>query len=93
MDEGETEVVSVILEEIPPEAPKRATLEITSEPTGATVYIDGKWSGTITPYTVKKDAGRYIIRLTLAGYDPRERVISLEWEELKTEHFDWFEHL
>jgi len=87
LTEGETEILSVTLAALPTAAPSRASLAITSNPTGAQVHIDGKWAGTITPYTVKLDKGLYRLRVELKGYDIQERDISLDWGEARTEPF------
>jgi len=70
--------------EKPPEKPKpkKATITITSEPTNAEVYINGKFTWTTTPYTTLLEPGTYIIRVQKDGYYPYE--ITAEIEEGET---------
>lgn len=43
------------------------SIEITSNPSGAKIYLDGKDTGKITPYTLKNvSAGNHIIEVTLS---------------------------
>ena len=55
-------------------APGRVSAE--SEPSGATLLIDGEAVGTL-PTTVELEAGEYLVRLELSGYEPYEERITL----------------
>lgn len=49
-------------------APTWGTLNLTSNPSGADVFIDGAFVG-VTPLTSSVDPGRHTVRFDLAGYD------------------------
>ena len=55
---------------------KTATLSITSEPTGAVVYLDDAEIGS-TPVEVETGAGGYRIRIEAEGYETVERGIAI----------------
>jgi len=55
---------------------KLAKIVVTSTPSGATVFIDGKGTG-ITPAELPVDPGQHSVRLVLAGRDPTERQLTL----------------
>jgi len=59
--------------------PKKATITITSEPTGADVYIDGEFTWVTTPYTALLTLGDHVFRVQKEGYYPYE--ITAEVEE------------
>ncbi len=59
---------------------KTARLSITSDPPGATVYIDGVQKGK-TPYTLEVDTKRSMsvtVKVALAGYDPAEQSATID---------------
>jgi PEGA domain-containing protein len=45
-----------------------ATLAVTSDPTGANVYVDGKDMGKTTPAQVSVDKGQHVVLVRKAGY-------------------------
>jgi len=53
-----------------------ATLAVSVQPSGATVYIDNQRQGE-TPLTLQLPAGRYNVRVQHAGYEPLEREVTL----------------
>ena len=59
----------------PPEPAEKAELTITSEPPGAEIEVNGEWIGN-TPTTLKVDASRTVLRLTLGGYRTWERTFT-----------------
>lgn len=59
----------------PPEPAEKAELNITSEPPGAEIEVNGEWIGN-TPTTLKVDASRTVLRLTLGGYQTWERTFT-----------------
>lgn len=76
LEAGETEIVSVTLKEIE-KALGRIT--INSLPTGASIFIDGKFQFTTTPFTAEQETGAHIVRLELDGFNPLEK--ELLWEK------------
>ncbi len=63
---------------IPPTGPGQALgrLEVESKPSGASIYIDGRFLG-YTPYTGDVSVGRHTITLQLAGYQPYETTVNI----------------
>lgn len=59
-----------------PATPLYGTLTITSEPSGATAYVDGQFVGT-TPVRFGTRAGSHTVRLELSGYEPYSTDVSL----------------
>jgi len=84
--EAEITDVSIVLTEKPPVIEK-ATLNLTSEPTNAKIYIDGEYKFVQTPYQTKLDAGAYTIRMELQGYIPKEESVTLASAEIKDVNF------
>ncbi len=52
-----------------------ASVQLSSDPTGAEITIDGSYVGN-TPSLIKLKPGTYSIRMTLSGYAPWERSIE-----------------
>jgi len=68
--------------ELTPTPITQATIMITSEPTEADIYIDGKYQFVKTPYTVMLDPKDYIFRIQKAGYYPIEIIAEVEEGEV-----------
>lgn len=60
----------------PPKSPP-ATLNVTSNPTGAQVYLDGKYTGN-APLKIDLTTGKYEVRVSLADYYAWEAQIQLK---------------
>ena len=60
----------------PPAAPSQAQLQVSSDPVGADVEIDGDFVGN-TPSTVGVAAGQHTISLKKSGFKPWERKITV----------------
>lgn len=57
--------------------PTHASLFVTSNPSGAEIYLDGKNVGT-TPYDIPQvPVGSHNLLLYLAGYDPAKRIVEV----------------
>lgn len=65
--EGDTLTVSPALEPEPVEVPKKR-VDINTEPVGAKILIDGKWTGQFTPGYVELEPGLYLLELVKSGY-------------------------
>lgn len=63
---GGVATVSVPLNPVTPST-ETGTLEITSNPTGANVYINNEYKG-IAPLTVTLNAGEYTVKFQMTGY-------------------------
>ena len=64
INEGEgRKKINVVLTKI-----EKGTLSITSDPSGAKVYVDGEYKGT-TPLSIKLKAGTYSVVLKKRGYE------------------------
>jgi len=61
----------------PHPTPSLATLELSVQPWGARVYVDGQPRGQ-TPLTLQLPAGRYTVRVQHAGYAPLEHQVELQ---------------
>ena len=73
---GETTSVKATL------TPLKATLKITSKPSGAKVYINGTYKDE-TPLTLELEPGTYTIKLTKDGYEDYTVTIELQAGETK----------
>jgi hypothetical protein len=60
----------------PPIAPQQAQLQISSDPPGADIEIDGNFVGS-TPSTVGAEPGQHQISLKKSGFKPWERKITV----------------
>lgn len=65
--------------ELEPEV-RYTSLEITSDPVGAAVLVDGKAVGAVTPFKIERiEAGRALtVSLSLEGYEPWSQAATLE---------------
>jgi Tol biopolymer transport system component len=59
-------------------------MTIDSEPSGARIYVDGSYSGSLTPKQFTLESGAHRIRLALAGYLDWEQVITVTPGEKRT---------
>ena len=53
-------------------------VKVTSDPPGASVYVDGVVQMGTTPMEVKAPAGKHKVRVTSPGYDPYEKEVEVE---------------
>ena len=53
-------------------------VKVTSDPAGASVYVDGVVQMGTTPMEVKAPPGKHKVRVTSPGYDPFEKEIEVE---------------
>jgi hypothetical protein len=53
-----------------------AWAQVTSDPPGAEVFVDGKSSGRFTPARVEIPAGTHTMTLKLIGFQPAKRIVS-----------------
>jgi hypothetical protein len=53
-----------------------AWAQVTSDPPGAEVFVDGKSSGRFTPARVEIPAGTHTMTLKLSGFQPAKRLVS-----------------
>lgn len=62
----------------PPPGPSQALgrLVVESNPSGAGIYMDGRFLG-YTPYTGDVSVGKHSIRLELSGYQPYETTVNI----------------
>jgi hypothetical protein len=73
--QGQVAVISASL--IPSPAPSNATLQITSDPEGADVFLDNRYSG-ITPVTLQSvSPGSHLVLIKLSGFNDHSTVINL----------------
>lgn len=64
------------------ESPVEADVNITSEPAGAEIYVDGKLNGS-TPSRIPLGVGEHSIKVTRPGYKDWERKITVEQGSVK----------
>jgi len=77
IEPGKTATVSANL------AQKTGMLKITSEPSGAKVYVDGSYKGT-APLTLTLTPGTYEVKVVKEDYEPYTQRITLSAGESKT---------
>ncbi|MEZ4368461.1 MAG: PEGA domain-containing protein [Kofleriaceae bacterium] len=67
--------------------PKLRTVVITSEPDGATVYVDDTETGPRgeTPLTLSLTAGEHVLILERAGYQTRFEALTVEWPKRRAD--------
>jgi hypothetical protein len=53
-----------------------AWAQVTSEPAGAEIFVDGNSTGSVTPARVELPAGTHTVTLRLSGYRPTKRIVS-----------------
>ena len=80
---GKSPVQVTPIDDPTPAATRMGTLEISSEPTGATIIIDGQARG-VTPKTLELPVGEHAVRLELAGHEPLERVERIETSKTRS---------
>jgi len=79
---GKQVTVDIVLDTRP------GSLAVTSEPSGADVFIEGRKVG-VTPWRSGGiRAGNYSVKLVCAGYDTSERVVSVAPARNETVHFN-----
>jgi hypothetical protein len=67
-----------------PIADNKGTLDIVTNPTGATVTVDGISQGTTPLNGLSMDAGTHTVDLSLSGYDLHKETVNLANSEKKT---------
>jgi serine/threonine-protein kinase len=67
--------------------PQRASLEITSDPSQAEVYVNGERQASLTPATISLAPGTYRIALQKAGYGRYEGSVELKDEDIRGLNF------
>jgi len=77
IEPGKTATVSANLTQ------KTGMLKITSEPSGAEVYVDGSYKGT-TPLTLTLTPGTYEVKVVKEDYEPYTQIVTLNADETKT---------
>jgi len=64
-------------------------LRVTSKPSYAEIYVDGKPTGVLTPETISLTEGEHTVTVALAGYKiPPEKQVLIEAGKTKEVHFD-----
>ena len=73
---GKTTTVTLTL---PSQAPVTGSILVSSNPTGADVYLDGKNTGTHTPVTLEGiSAGSHTIRCSMNGYTDKSQMVIVK---------------
>jgi serine/threonine-protein kinase len=67
--------------------PQKASLEITSNPSQAEVFVNGERQTSLTPATIWLAPGAYSIRVQKAGYGRHEGSVELKDEEIRGLNF------
>lgn len=58
--------------------PEKADVSISSVPAGATIFIDGRATGRVTPATLRAlDLGRHLVSVKLDGYEHAQTALQL----------------
>jgi hypothetical protein len=65
------------------------TLAITSEPAGATIYLNGEVRNEKTPAMIRLPVGRYSIRLALEGRPAFEDSVEVQDQVITNIGVDW----
>lgn len=72
------------------EPPTPGEIEVTSQPTGATIFLDGEDTGLQTPSVISDlDGGTYTVSVNLAGIEfrPAQRTVDVFYGSRSTSHF------
>jgi len=67
--------------------PQKASLDITSDPPQAEVFVNGEKQASLTPATISLSPGRYRIALQKAGYGRYEGSVELKDEDIRGLNF------
>lgn len=65
-------------------------ISVTSEPAGASIFLDGTWTGRVTPDTLTGiPTGQHVVSVSLEGFnsEPQEVVVEVELGEFSTTSF------
>ncbi|MCE5222562.1 PEGA domain-containing protein [bacterium] len=78
----------------PPPVVKEWSIAVTSQPTGAKIYINNQFLGMFTPATLKFKPGTYLVTVSKAGYKDVSRtvVFTTTAPTFKTIHFALEKH-
>jgi hypothetical protein len=69
-------------------SPMMGSLQITSNPPGLTVLIDGKEAPSKTPVSIRLNAGLHKIQMVKEGVT-REFTVQIKDEAISSQHIDW----
>lgn len=65
----------------PPKKEGPATLQISSSPSGASIWVDGSQTRWKTPATFRRPKGNYVLTLRMEGYKPLRMQIRLQSDQ------------
>ena len=65
------------------------TLKVSSDPSGAAIFVDGKKRPETTPGTIKLPPGNHVVRVESNGMKPLQRTIEVEPNTLRSIRFSW----
>ncbi|MCY4586289.1 MAG: serine/threonine protein kinase [Bryobacterales bacterium] len=65
------------------------TLNVTTEPSGAAIYVNGKKRPETTPGRIKLPPGKHVVRVESKGKTPLQRTIEIEPNTLRSIRFAW----
>ena len=77
--DGGTKTINAELEE----TIRTGTLTINSEPSGANIYVDGKYGGK-TPLTITLEPDTYTIKISKDGYKTYTKTVIIDAKEVKS---------
>lgn len=82
IDNGKKTDLAIKLIKEPPPQPQVliGKLSVSSNPTGAKVYVDGKYKGT-TPLSVSLKVGNHVVKITKANYKDYNKTIAIKQNE------------
>lgn len=65
------------------------TLKVSTAPSGAAIYVNGKKRSETTPGTIKLPPGKHVVRVESKGRRPLQRTIEIEANTLRSIRFAW----
>ncbi len=70
------------------QTPQPATMQISSTPAGASVWLNGEETRWKTPATVQRPEGKYVLSLRMEGYKPLEMKLRLQSNQRFSAEFE-----
>ena len=66
------------------------SIAVTSFPPGAAIFLDGRWTRNVTPYTFDNiDPGNHLVTVRLSGFKPASRTVMVDQYTTATANFNY----
>jgi C1A family cysteine protease len=66
------------------------SIAVTSYPPGAAIFLDGKWTRNVTPFTFDSiEPGNHVVKVRLTGFGPASRTVTVNAFSTATANFNY----